>query len=53
LVEAHRGQVAYRNAYFTIYRLHPGLARKALRESGRLPATSAAPWRDAAALATE
>lgn len=43
LVEAHGRLVAHRNAFFTIYRLHPALVRKAMRAQGR--ADTAAPWR--------
>jgi len=41
VVEAHRRQVAYRNDVFIVYRLHPGLTRKALRDTP-LPASAAA-----------
>lgn len=43
LLEAHERRVAYRNAFFTIYRIHPVLTKKALRAAGM--ASPAAPWR--------
>jgi len=45
LLDAHERRVAYRNAFFTIYRIHPVLTRKALRAARR--GDSAAPWRTA------
>lgn len=45
LLEAHERRVAYRNAFFVIYRIHPVLTRKALRAAA---ASRVAPWRAAA-----